>query len=323
VVGRGAEAARTLELALTVAVSEQLTSTFHRTVDEGYVRLTRTWPALMATGAVGGADLCLGAFGLFVVFAETGDRLLGAIAFASGFVALVLAGSELFTENFLVPVASVVARDASLRQLLRLWLTTLVANVVAAWVLTGLIIAGFPQLRGTALVIAAHPASQRASLQTMASAILAGATMTLMTWMERATESVPAKVVVAVMVAFLLVGGQMDHSIVGTVEMFSALHAGAPFGYLSWLRFLGLSVAGNMIGGLALVTMLRLVQVGAGVIRAEQERDPTVPREEDVPLGADRPDAALRAGTGEKAGPADAERAPSQAHSGESATVTT
>lgn len=282
-----------------MSVSGQLTSTFHRTVDEGYVRLSRTWPALLATGAVGGADLCLGAFGLFTVYGQTHDRLLAAIAFSSGFVALVLAGSELFTENFLVPVAAVVAKDASFLQLLRLWATTLLSNLAAVWVLTGLVMAGFPQLRGAALTIAAHPASQDLSLQTMASAIFAGATMTLMTWMERATESVPAKVIVAVMVAFLLVAGQMDHSIVGTVEMFSALHVGAPFGYLTWLRFLGLSVFGNMVGGLALVTVLRLVQVGSQVIRAEQRRDPSEPRDQTEALdeaGAlDAPAAATRA----------------------------
>lgn len=279
----------------TVSVSEQLASTFHRSVDEGYVRLTRSWPSLMTTGAVGGADLSLGAFGLFLVEGQTHSRLLGALAFGIGFVALVLASSELFTENFLVPVAAVVARDASVLQLLRLWVTTLVTNVAAAWVLTGLVIAGFPELRDAAVLIGSHPAHQDASWQTMASTVLAGATMTLMTWMERSTESVPVKVAVAMMIAFLLVGGQMDHSIVGTVEIFAALHVGAPFGYLDWLRFLGLAVAGNMVGGLALVTMLRLVQVGSKAIRTEQERDPTDPREPDLVdqlaerIGAERP----------------------------------
>ncbi len=273
--------------------SEQLNSTFRRSVDEGYVRLTRTWPNLFVTGAVGGADLSLGGFGLFLVFGQTQNRLLAAAAFGIGFVALTLASSELFTENFLVPVTAVVARDATVAQLLRLWTTTLAANVAAAWVMTGVIVTGFPELRHAAVAIGAHPAHAGAGLQTMASTILAGATMTLMTWMERSTESVAAKIAVALMIAFLLVGGQMDHSIVGTVEIFAALHVGAPFGYLDWLRFLGLSVAGNLVGGLALVTVLRLLQVGGAVIRSEQRRDPDQPR----PEAADEPEVvASRAG---------------------------
>lgn len=272
-------------------MSTLLESTFQRTVDEGYVRLTRTWPALLATGAVGGIDICIGAFGLFVVYSETHQRLLAALAFSPGFVALVLASSELFTENFLVPVAAVVARDASVWQLLRLWLATLVMNLGAAWLITGLLMAGFPGIRSAALAMAAHAASEHAGLQTMASAIVAGATITLMTWMERATESVPAKLIVAVMVAFLLVGGQMDHSIIESVEMFAALHVGAPFGYLRFLTFLGLAVSGNVLGGLALVTVLRLVQVGRRAIRAEVERDPTEPRQSEAPV-----DEALGAG---------------------------
>ena len=48
--------------------------------------------------------------------------------------------------------------------------------------------------------------------------------------------------------------------------MFAALHAGAPFGYLDWLGTLGWACLGNMIGGIGLVTVLRLVQVGADVV---------------------------------------------------------
>ena len=102
-----------------VVANEELESTFHRTVDEGAVRLNRTLPSLIATGLVGGADVSLGVLAMYLVRAETGSQDLGALAFTVGFIALTLANSELFTENFLVPVAAVVARDASIWQLLR------------------------------------------------------------------------------------------------------------------------------------------------------------------------------------------------------------
>ncbi len=46
---------------------------------------------------------------LLVVKQATGNDLLAAVAFSIGFIALTLAGSELFTENFLVPVAALAA----------------------------------------------------------------------------------------------------------------------------------------------------------------------------------------------------------------------
>jgi formate/nitrite transporter FocA (FNT family) len=89
-----------------------LSSTFERTVDEGEFRLHRSWPRLLATGLVGGADVSLGVFALLIVEEATGDKLLAALAFSIGFVALTLANSELFTENFLVPLLAVAAAKA-------------------------------------------------------------------------------------------------------------------------------------------------------------------------------------------------------------------
>src|SRR3954471_15931078 len=88
---------------------DQLSETLERTVDEGVFRLTRSWPALLATGLVGGADVTLGVFAFLVVDSESHNVLAASLAFAIGFVALTLASSELFTENYLVPIAAVVA----------------------------------------------------------------------------------------------------------------------------------------------------------------------------------------------------------------------
>jgi formate/nitrite transporter FocA (FNT family) len=248
----------------------ELTETFERTVAEGEHRLTRSWPGLLSTGIVGGLDVGVGVLGLLLVKEETGSVLLAGLAFGIGFIALTLAQSELFTENFLVPVAAVTAGRASIAKLLRLWFGTAVMNLAGGWVITGLIIAGQPKLRSTAVTIAAEYARFPVG-RAFALAILGGLVITLMTWMERATESVPAKIAAAVAAAFLLVAGSLNHAIVVSLLMFAALHAGAPFGYLHWLGAAGLATVGNMIGGVGLVTMLRLVQVGQERIERVRE----------------------------------------------------
>lgn len=71
-----------------------------------------------------------------------------------------------------------------------------------------------------------------------------------------------AMLVAAVAIGVLLAGAQLFHSILDSLLMFAALHtASAPFGYLDWLSAFGWSAMGNMVGGLLLVTMLRLLQV--------------------------------------------------------------
>ncbi len=244
------------------------------------MRLTRTWPSLLATGVVGGADVSLGVFAMYLVRRDTGNADLAALAFSIGFIALTLANSELFTENFLVPVAAVVARNASVGKLIKLWLGTFAANLAGAWVVTGLVMAGFSDLKPVAIQVAAHAAHQPLNDRTLANMVLAGAIITLMTWMERSTESVPAKIVAAVAAAFVLAAGPMGHVIVVSVEMFGAFHAGVAYPYVAWLGWVGLALIGNMAGGLGLVTLLRLLQVGKGVLKEEQEREPLEPREE-------------------------------------------
>ena len=253
-------------------MSEELSRAFGRSISEGRNRLERSFSGLLATGAVGGLDVSIGVLALLVVQEQTGNRLLSALAFPIGFIALTLASSELFTENFLVPVTAAATNRAPWRLLPRLWAGTFVSNLAAGWIAMGLVMAAFPELRATAIELADHPASAALNGGSFANAILGGLAITLMTWMERSTDSVPGRLAAAVSVAFLLAAAPMLHAIVISLEMFAALHAGAPFGYADWLGTLGFVTVGNMVGGLVLVTALRLVQVGKAEVDKERSR---------------------------------------------------
>lgn len=259
-------------------VDAELQGTFQNTVDEAQRRLSRSWPALLSTGAVGGIDVGFGVMALLLVREATGNELLGALAFGIGFIALTLGRSELFTENFLVPVAAVVAQKSTVGATLRLWGGTAATNLAAGWVFTGLVAVGLPELRDTAVEVGRHYPELGISTTSLASAVIGGTAITLMTWMERGTESVPGKLVAAFAIAFVLAGGRLNHAIVVSLEMFAALHAGAPFGYADWLGMAAWAALGNVVGGLALVTVLRLVQVGRTAVREERERPLDEPR---------------------------------------------
>jgi formate/nitrite transporter FocA (FNT family) len=255
-------------------IDDELATAFERTVAEGHRRLTRTWPGLLATGVVGGFDVSIGVLGLLIVHEASGNVLLAALAFSIGFVALTLAGSELFTENFLVPIAAVAARWSPPRTLARLWIGTGVMNLVGGWVMTGIIVGALPSLKHTAVEVGAVYPGYGIGWRSFALALLGGVVITLMTWMERSTTSVPGKLVAVISAAFLLASGSLNHAIVVSLEMFAALHAGAPFGYLDWLRVAGWATLGNMVGGIGLVTVLRLVQVGRRKLQEEEDKGP-------------------------------------------------
>lgn len=235
---------------------------FRRTVEDGARRIQRPLVAIVATGIVGGLDIGTGILGLLLVEQATGSPLLGGLAFGVAFVALLLAQSELFTEGFLVPVSAVVARKASLPGLLKLWAVTIVANLIGGFVITWLLMLGFPELHQTAIMAATHFVDLGFTSRSFALAVLAGVAMTMLTWMQNGTESIGGKIVAAWAIAWLLAGGQLYHSILDSLLMFAALHTGhAPFGYLAWLERFGWAAAGNIVGGIGLVTTIRLVQV--------------------------------------------------------------
>ena len=81
-----------------------------------------------------------------------------------------------------------------------------------------------------------------------------------MTRMQHGTTSDPAKIVAAFAGGFLLAGLQLFHSILDSLLIFGALHAGAPFGYGDWLAWFWYTALLNMAGGLLVVTLLRLVR---------------------------------------------------------------
>jgi len=247
---------------------EEVLTAFRRSVEEGEVRLGRSWPDLLATGFLGGIDIGIGVLALLVVEEATGSRVLGSLAFTVGFVALHLARSELFTENLLVPVTAVVARRATVASLLRLWAGTLVANLAGAQLVTWLTITAFPRVRPVAVDLAStYPELGFGSAELFAMSVLGGVAITLMTWMERQADSEGVALVGTAAVAFLLAVAPLSHVIVSSVEMFAALHAGAPFGYADWLVVTVWVLLANLVGGLVLTTLVRLVQVGSGEIR--------------------------------------------------------
>jgi formate/nitrite transporter FocA (FNT family) len=241
-------------------VEDEVVQAFDRIVDEGAQRLHRSWREVLSTGFAGGLEVGAGVVAMLAVYAETGSHLLAGLAFSIGFIALMLARSELFTEGFLVPVTAVVAKRAGLAQLGKLWAGTFVANLAGGWVVMWLVVHALPELGATAVESALTFVDAPLDLTSVCLALLAGAFITLMTRMQHGAASEAGKLAAAVAGAFLLAGLVLFHSVLDSLIIFGAIHAGGPVSYADWLAWLWYAAVLNVVGGLFVVTFLRLVR---------------------------------------------------------------
>jgi len=244
---------------------------YARARDEGRRRLARPVVELAATALVGGFDVAFGvvAFALAAGAAAGSVRpalahLVGSLAFGIGFVFVVVGKSELFTENFLVPVAGLERRSrASWLKLGELWIGTLLVNLIGGAALAIILTSKgvLPRTSHDELVRLAERLTSHAAVPGFLSAVVAGALMTLMTWfVEGAAESTGVRIAMSWIVGTLIALGTFNHAIVSTIEVVFGMRYGAAVSIGDLFRNLGLAVGGNLVGGLLLVTFARSAQ---------------------------------------------------------------
>jgi formate-nitrite transporter family protein len=244
---------------------------YEQTKKEGQRRLARPPLELATTALVGGFDVAIGVTAYALARRDidgNAGEIAAAIAFGIGFVFIVVGRSELFTENFLIPVAGLDHRDAwSWLKLGELWAVALVVNIVGG-VLIALIVTSNGVLpSGTAdpLIALAEHIRDRPTLPSLLSALMAGALMTVMTWfVEGAADSLGVRIVMAWIVGAVIALGAFNHAIVSTIELVFGMRYGADVDVSQLLANLGLAVGGNLAGGLMFVTFVRSVQAAEG-----------------------------------------------------------
>ena len=95
-------------------VEQHLQDAFESAMEEGAERLHRTFRSVVVTGLFGGMEIGVGVMAYLAVLQETDSHLLAGLAFGIGFIAVLLAHSELFTEDFHIPVMALATRQASI-----------------------------------------------------------------------------------------------------------------------------------------------------------------------------------------------------------------
>jgi formate/nitrite transporter FocA (FNT family) len=242
--------------------------------DEGRDRLERTRFELAASSLLAGFDVVFGVVALAATdaaltphFGTQVGHFAGALCFGVAFVFIVIGRSELFTENFMVPVIGLRSGLTSKLKLAELWIVSPVLNLVGGIILILIVTSHGVLPPGTAksLLHLAHQIHARSFTSLFLSAIAGGALITLMTWLVEGVGSVGGRIVAAWITGFLLALGAFNHVIVVTLELVFGLRYGAHYGWLYVAHNFLIAAAGNMIGGLLFVTFTRTGQAaGSG-----------------------------------------------------------
>ena len=259
---------------------------YERATAEGDRRLSVSVLDQISTGFIAGVTIIFGLVALGTVDALVAPRfgagagsLAGAAAFSIGVVFLVVGRSELFTENFFDPVAAAIQHHGRhpWTRLLQLWGVTLVLNLVGGALLVALLTVDGALPAGAADTLSrlAEEIAGKSWAATLVRAVLAGALITLLSYMLNAVDTVTARILVTYMVGFFLALGPFDHVVVSALHLLFGIWLDGAASYGALAVNVALSTTGNILGGLLLITFTHTAQV-------RSNRDGTRPRWSDT-----------------------------------------
>ena len=240
----------------------------HETIRiQGELEMSRSTSALawsaLAAGLSMGFSMLVPAL-LHAHLPDVPERfLIAGLGYSVGFLVVILARQQLFTENTMTAVLPFMTQPGlhSLLRLLRLWGIVFAGNLVGGALFAYGI--GHMQLlepaARAAMVSAATEMMQDSVLQMFTKGIVAGWLIATMVWLAAAAES--AKTLVIVLMTWLVAIGGFAHVVVGSIEGLFLVFEGQ----LPLARFLGAfmlpTLAGNIVGGSLIFALISHAQV--------------------------------------------------------------
>jgi formate-nitrite transporter family protein len=239
---------------------------YKQVADNAREELKRSTVSLAISGFAGGVFMGLSALGNAISLGMFGSspasQFVGKMFYPLGFIVVILGRAQLFTENTLYPVALVLAEKRELWNTLRLWFTVLPANVLGALAFAAL------ASRTSALEPSARTALTQLGLQAVHaspstvfwSAVTAGWIIATAAWLVSGSHSISGSILILWLLTFVVGLGGFAHCIATSSEILAAVLTGG-VGVGPYFRWLGLAVAGNICGGVGMVTLLEYGQV--------------------------------------------------------------
>ena len=235
---------------------------------EGEKELNRPMKSLWWSGIIAGIAISTSVVTQGILRSElpASDArwLLENLGYSVGFVIVILGRMQLFTENTITPVLPIMAdySHRALGKMAGLWGVVLLANLIGTlvWALFADAIAFGTDAQLTGMLeIARHSVVGRSGLDVMLLAIPAGFYVAAIVWLLPSSKGFELWIIV--ILTWLIAIGDFAHVIVGSAEAFLLLIAGEIGVGHAFAGFLLPALAGNVIGGTVLFSMLAYGQV--------------------------------------------------------------
>ena len=247
--------------------------------------LKRSTISLAISGFTGGTFMGLSALGVGIMLAALGSSprtfVLSRMFYPLGFIVVIIGRSQLFTENTLYPVALVLSEKKQFWNTMRLWATVLPSNMLGALAFAALI-SLTPALSPSIVHAVASLGITAASMpvsEVFWSGVVAGWIIATTAWLVSGSHSITGSVMIIWALTFVVGLGNFAHCIATSGEVLTAVLT-HQIGWLAYPRWFGPAVAGNVCGGVLMVTLLEYGQAILAKVEVplESEPDSTTPK---------------------------------------------
>lgn len=234
---------------------------------EGIEEMERPLRSLIWSGIAAGFMISLSVLGEAIFRTHLPDTpsryIIENIGYSFGFLAVILGRMQLFTENTITTVLPVM-NQRSLRclvSMLRLWFVVLSANVVGAFAIAGIYVftPAIPAEIFNSVVELSYHATGMGASDSFWRGIPAGVIVALIVWMLPQAEA--AKFFIIMAFTWLIAAGDFTHIVAGSVEMAVLMLMGELDFVAASTGFFLPVLAGNIIGGTAIFTLMAWGQV--------------------------------------------------------------
>ncbi|AZE51702.1 Inner membrane protein YfdC [Pseudomonas chlororaphis] len=234
---------------------------------QGDKELERSVAALWWSALAAGLTMGLSLMGMGLLDSRLPDgegfKVIASFGYCAGFLAVILARQQLFTENTLTAVLPVMSKPTlgNFARLCRLWGVVLVGNLcgtlLVAYVMLHLPI--FDGKTDLAFLDIGRKVMENDAGQMFAKGIISGWMIATMVWMIPSMES--AKMWIIILITYLMALGDFTHIVVGSVEVSYLVFAGELPWRDFWQVFAGPTLVGNIVGGSFIFALISHAQV--------------------------------------------------------------
>ena len=238
---------------------------------DGEEELNRASSALAWSGLAAGLSMGFSMVAQALLRSHLPDEpwrpLVTNLGYSLGYVIVIVARQQLFTENTLTAIIPLLTRRnrTTFWQVVRLWAVVLAANLAGAHLFAW--IAGNTPLFKQDVQAAMLALGKEAAAVSFGAAVLrgifAGWLIAMVVWMLAAVDT--GRLAVIIMLTYIVGLAGLTHIIAGSIEVLFLVMVGAKsWGAAAWGYMLP-TLIGNSIGGVSLTAALNHAQVVAGM----------------------------------------------------------